>query len=89
MSDIGEVYKCLKAVRQQERADNRSSAPRRLREAGIEFSSHNDGSHLVIKGRFGCFDFWPGTELWKMRGQRKAKRNYGIEELIKRILDES
>ncbi len=82
MSDIGEMFKDLKAVDQQERSTLRANAPKRLQEVGIEFTSHNGGAHLIVKGHSCDFDFWPGTEKWRARGQ-KSQMNYGIDSLIK------
>lgn len=65
---------------QAKRASNRENGARRLRAAGIEFTEHNAGAHLVVAGRY---DYWPGTGLWQARGDRTQQR--GVARLIARI----
>lgn len=65
----------------QRRASNRESSAELLSQAGVQFTSHNDGAHLVVSGRGHTFDFWPGTGLWKMRGSTQQHR--GVRRLIK------
>ena len=76
----GEMWAAYHKERQAKRAGNREHATRRLREAGIPFTSHNDGAHLIVMEQF---DLWPGTGKWKERGAEKYHR--GVGGLIARI----
>ena len=38
-----------------------------IKENGLVFTSHNDGSRLIVEGRTCYIDFWPGTGRWKTR----------------------
>lgn len=76
---MGEVFNAMRAASQAKRANNREHSAQQLREAGIAFTAHNGGAHLVVAG--GRFDTWPGTGLWKERsGQRRRGR--GVRNLI-------
>lgn len=45
-------------------ARNRRSSREMLDQAGIEYTVHDNGAHLVIEGNI---DFWPETGKWVMR----------------------
>ncbi len=78
--DMGEIFNALREKGKAKRARNRDMAQAELRRRGIPFTVHNDGAHLVVAERY---DFWPGTGLWRARGDRTATR--GIRKLIRRI----
>ena len=67
-----------KAEQEQRRAA-RKSAPDKLRAAGISFTEHNKGAHLIIDAG-GRIDFWPGTGRWIVFGSKKKQE--GIDNLI-------
>lgn len=80
MGDMGDDWKDVLKERQEKRARNRDASARLLQEAGIPFESRNDGTHLIVAGRY---DFWPGTGLWMARGEKTKRR--GVHALIERI----
>ena len=59
--------------------DRTLKAPFTLDKAGIEYTSHNYGSHLIITTACGLIDFWPGNDHWKTRSGSKGS---GIQNLI-------
>lgn len=97
-NDLGETFRAMADMSKAKRAANRDSSPRILEEAGISFSAHNEGAHLVVSSAFETIDFWPGTGLWisRMRGtgtwntrrDGKGKRGRGVHNLIKRLKGE-
>lgn len=80
MSEIGDMWRDIKAASQQKRAQNRVDSARRLREADISFSEHNNGAHLIVYAVLGTVDFWPGTGQWIVRGL--SQRHRGVQKLI-------
>lgn len=78
--DMGSLFRDWKEQKQARRAANRLHAPQLLKEAGIAFTVHNGGAHLVVEERV---DFWPGTGLWKPRASRAQQR--GVRALIRFI----
>ena len=66
------------------RAVHRTAAVGALQRAGIPFTSHNSGAHLIVTAPSGeVFDYWPGTGLWKRRDTRIDGR--GIRGLVTEI----
>lgn len=80
MSDTIDDYKALAEFRKQERAERRASAERRLE--GLNYSVHNDGAHIVIWEGGAIFDYWPGTDRWRMRDH---KGQFGVEKMLAAI----
>lgn len=74
------LYREQSEASKAKRASNREYSARLLTEAGIAFETRNDGAHLIVAGRY---DFWPGTGLWMVRGDRT--KNRGVRKLIARI----
>lgn len=82
-SEDGEMWNAIRKDRQEKRADNRKASPQILTEEGIEYASHNGGSHLVIETSATTIDFWPGTGLWIPRsGPLRNKRRRGVYPLV-------
>ena len=79
MSDFVEDMKALDAMRREHKASLREQAPEELRRAGILFEVKNLGAHLIVEGRYGYIDFWPGTGKWSVRG---GKKGFGTANLI-------
>ena len=71
MSDIGEAFEGQREASQIKRASNREASRRLLDDAGVAFTVHNDGAHLVVERRW---DFWPGTGKWIDRRGGKYRR---------------
>lgn len=61
----------------QKRADNRKKSKALLECKGYKFAIRNSGAHLVINHRGITVDFWPGTGLWKARGEKEGHRGVG------------
>ena len=77
-------WKHERAEQKIEKANRRANAPEYLRQAEIEFESKNGGAHLVVYGKNGVIDFWPGTERFIDRKTRK--KNFGLDKLLKHAL---
>lgn len=85
MSDpeIYEHFKAQRKGRQSAATQRRSNAPAVLAQAGVGFSSHNGGAHLIVTGTQGFIDFWPGTEKWQDR--ETGQKGFGLNALLKHI----
>lgn len=77
---MGDLWRGLKAIRQEKRASNRKSSRELMHEAGLQFEARNGDAHLIVKAADVMIDFWPGTGLWIVRGQ--PTRRYGVRGLI-------
>ena len=87
MSDIEDTFKVLKERKQEKRADNMQQSTRFITRKGIYFTSHNNGTHLVIdEPNTGVIDFWPSTGLWIPRNTGRKHR--GVLKLATYILGE-
>lgn len=82
-SDMGLAFNALKKERQAKRAQNRESSPAVLRAAGVDFTEHNGGAHLVVSHGGVTADFWPGTGLWKFRSTGIKGR--GVRALVRAL----
>lgn len=80
MGDVGEAFKDMKGYVKQKRKSNTVSSTDILKDKGIEFTSNNGGSHLIIKGKDGLIDFWPSTGKFIARN---GKRGRGVFKLLK------
>lgn len=82
MSEMGEIWTGVRAMRQEKRAANREASADLLLQAGVPHQSNNGGAHLIVRPVNGpLIDFWPGTGLWIQRGTPKKHR--GVQSLIK------
>lgn len=86
MSDMGDDFNALKKMRQEKRASNRDDSAEMLRQAGVTFESKNIGAHLIVQAGKKMVDFWPGTGLWLVRGDKVRRR--GVRELVKHVAQE-
>lgn len=88
MSEMGEDFAAWRVVKQAKKASNRANSPEILRAAGIAFTTHNDGAHLIVSAPLGhLVDFWPGTGKWQTRGYRFALTGRGVHNLIQHLKD--
>ena len=79
MSDMIDMYRDMKEIDQERRADNRETSAAHLRVCGVQFEARNDGAHLIItRQRKAVIDFWPGTGKWI---ERNGKKGHGIKSL--------
>lgn len=82
-SEDGEMWREWKKMKQDARTQRRENAPDDLHAAGIPFTVHNEGAHLIVEGPDGFIDFWPGTSRWKDRS--RGTTGFGISGLIKHV----
>jgi len=83
--NMGDIFRSHHARQQEKRAKNREESTRMLTEAGVHFTSHNEGAHLIVADRW---DFWPGTGKFNERRGRhgKPKRaGRGVRNLLKHL----
>lgn len=79
MTTLGDFYAARRKRGQACRATRRVEGARLLRSRGVPFTSHNMGAHLVVTGRDGLIDFWPGTDKFITRD---GVRGFGIIRLL-------
>ena len=85
MSDTIEDYKLTNTMTSNDRRLRRELAQRVLEtDTEITFSSHNQGSHLIVVGKVASADFWPGTGLWHGRSGKPFKGN-GLEQVLQYV----
>lgn len=71
----------FKNASQARRAGNREESPKLLTAAGVTFTTHNLGAHLIVDGPECVVDFWPGTGKWIVRKGGPTGR--GVFKLLK------
>lgn len=78
----GESFASWREYSQKKRAANRADSAALLTRAGVPFTSHNNGAHLIvtIEATNRHIDFWPGTGLWMAR--RSEAKGRGVKSLI-------
>lgn len=74
------MWRALRERGQQKRAANREQSTQILKRAGVSFTAHNGGAHLIVKHAGMRIDFWPGTGTWSTRGGRT---DHGVFRLLK------
>lgn len=78
MGDMGEIFNAMRECSKKKRANNRQSSPEILKEHGIQFKTFNNGAHLVVYGRDGLIDFWPGTGKFITRSGEKGRGVFNL-----------
>jgi len=86
MNETGEMWKELKDERKEKRAANRSNSLSLLLEVGLHVEIHNDGAHLIVRAHHNTYDFWPGTGLFRKRGEGCSHR--GVKKLLSIIAED-
>ena len=86
MSEMGKVWNELKAARKEKRAANRANSLNLLLETGLDVEIHNGGAHLIIRAHHNTYDFWPGTGLFRKRGENISRR--GVKKLLSIIAED-
>lgn len=68
--DTMDAFKVMKEAKAERNAEQKVVSTQVLVNAGVRFTSHNNGHHLQIKNKIGVtiIDFWPSTGKWKSRG---------------------
>lgn len=81
MSDMGDDFRTFKEFKRERKEDayRRARPEERLREAGISYTEHNNGTHLVVPTDGTLVDFWPTTGRWIVRG---GTCGFGVKALI-------
>jgi hypothetical protein len=80
MSDIGDLFNDVKKISQDKREKNRETSANILQKKEINFIVKNYGTHLIVEGKNGLIDFWPGTGKFIARNGGKGR---GVFNLIK------
>lgn len=80
MSEMAELWGDFRAHKQAKKRSNLAASTRLLEGAGIPFTVHNSGIHLVLTKGDQTIDFWPSTGLWWIRGTANKRR--GVQRLI-------
>ena len=83
MSDMGDDFTALRKIKQEKRASNRDASAAILSRSGVVFESKNLGAHLIVQAGATVVDFWPGTGLWIVRGEKKQRR--GVRKLVEYV----
>jgi hypothetical protein len=68
---------------QAKRAHNTEASTYALIDAGVEYTSHNNGAHLKIKCAQGMIDFWPSTGLYHLTTSQHVKKGRGVRHVIR------
>ena len=63
--DISATWRAIRAQRAEKRGDNREASARLLTQAGIGYTTANNGAHLIVRNGSFVVDFWPGTGKWR------------------------
>lgn len=82
MGDMAEVFRAMTANAKDRRIRRYAINMKMMKDYGVEFTSHNNGYHLIIKNGDEIIDFWPSTSRWRIRGKRST---FGNLSLLKRI----
>jgi hypothetical protein len=79
---MADGFKDMNAASKAKRESNRVQGAIALMEAGVPYTVHNDGAHIVIPRQkpYATIDYWPGTGKWGARGWGYYKR--GIRSLL-------
>lgn len=80
-NEVSDMWRDFKKIKQDARARRRENAPELLKQAGIPFTEHNNGAHLILDTHLGFVDFWPGTTKWKTRNHIDQS-GYGVTKLL-------
>ncbi len=80
MSEVAEMFRDLKKISQEKKANNEKNSLNILKQNGIEYKVLNEASkHYRVMD----FDYWPSTG--KFYNQKTGEKGRGIFNLIKRI----
>jgi hypothetical protein len=77
---MGDFWRDVRKAQQQFRAKRRVTGAQALTEAGVPFTVHNGGAHLIVADRY---DFWPGTGRWSHRDSPRSGR--GVDSLLRNV----
>ena len=80
MGDMGDSFKAWADFRQAKRKANRESSAQLLADAGVAFTSHNEGAHLKLEGGW---DLYPGTGLYTH--ESLPVRGRGVRNLLREL----
>jgi hypothetical protein len=80
-NDLAAMGYLFRARSKIKRASNREDSPKLLDEAGVTYTVHNLGAHLIVDGPECVVDFWPGTGKWIVRAGGPTGR--GVLPLLK------
>jgi hypothetical protein len=84
VSELGDDFRTFREYqKKRKRQDYLKAKPEQcLAEAGIGFTTHNEGLHLIVENNEKPIDFWPTTGRWI---SRNGKEGFGVKSLIEYI----
>ena len=85
MSDIAEIYKALKEHNKEKKQQNKKSSIALLDKIKVQYTTNNDGIHLIVQSGRGIIDFWPTTGKFIARRTKYTGR--GVNNMIKYMID--
>ena len=83
MSEVGDTFNAMKEASQKKRAQNRETSPVFLTKNGVAFNTRNGGAHLIVQGKDGLIDFWPGTGKFITRAGKSGRGVFNLLNLCK------
>lgn len=81
--DIAGYWKDVHAAQKVQRVARHEAGVQALRAAGVIFTEHNYGTHLIVEGPSGFIDYWPSTSKWCDRADKKMR--FGLQQLLKHL----
>lgn len=85
--DLGEIYKAHKEFTKDKKLSNKESSTLLLDNYYVDYTSHNNGLHLIITTpKSTLIDFWPTTGKFIPRSTNNAQR--GVLNLLNYIQTE-
>lgn len=76
-----ESWRVYNKYKQNKKWANLESSTKILEEAGVDYTSHNMGIHLVVRFGTTIVDFWPSTGKWMPRKSGRTGR--GVFNLLR------
>lgn len=86
MGDMGDFWKAEREDAKVRRRKRKHDIYALLCSAGVRYSAHNDGHHLIIRSHNGTYDLWPASGKWRNRQTNKIRMDFRA--LIKRVESE-
>jgi hypothetical protein len=81
-NEVTEMYREARKLSSDKRSHNRMASRQLLTKLGVEWTTKNNGVHLVVKHKGFELDFWPGTGRWNSRHDR-THRGRGVHSLLR------
>jgi hypothetical protein len=82
MSEMGDDFKAIRAIRTAKKNDNLIRNKIALDVIGVPYEEKNFGTHLIIRYSDKRINFYPSTGLFKLDGSKHNPQHRGIRELL-------